>query len=83
MRERRLEPFYHDPCVYPLNFREKGNVDRKTIMGAGLVRCLCPNIRHDLWNVTYELVNTGALRKPSSGQLLSSLPGSTMHSTRV
>jgi len=54
MKERRLEPFYHDPCVYPLSFREKGNVDHKTIMGVALTRCLCPNIKDDLWNITYE-----------------------------
>jgi len=54
MKERRLEPFYHDPCVYPLNFREKGNVDHKTIMGAALTRCLCPSIKDDVWNITYE-----------------------------
>jgi len=54
VKERRLEPFYHDPCMYPLNFRERGNVDRKTMMGAALTRCLCPNIRNDLWHITYE-----------------------------
>ena len=54
-RYRRMEVFYTEPCALPPIFaREKGNVDRKTLVGAALARCICKDISHDEWHLKYE-----------------------------
>ena len=44
-----------NPCSPPpIAAREKGNVDRKTLVGAALARCICKDIFKDEWHLIYE-----------------------------
>ena len=54
-KPRRMEIFYTNPCSPPpVIAREKGNVDRKTLLGAAMTRCLCKEISQDEWHLIYE-----------------------------
>ena len=70
-KSRRMEVFYTDPCASPPVYaREKGNVDRKTLVGAALARCICRDILEDEWRLTYERGKYGRGIRPEFEKVL-------------